>query len=62
MTAETQAIWWEKRGNTTWVGCPDCRGWFHVAPRLLKHTDAELFCPFCRKWFRQDRIVATAAP
>ena len=45
--AQTPPPWWEKRGNTSWVACPQCRGWFPAAEALLARGDVALHCPHC---------------
>jgi predicted Zn finger-like uncharacterized protein len=41
----------EKRGNTTWVSCPTCAGWFHVADALVERGDIALRCTHCQGEF-----------
>jgi hypothetical protein len=47
----TPPPWWEKRGNTSWVSCPRCRGWFPAAEALLAQADAAPHCPHCHAEF-----------
>lgn len=49
---------WEKRGNTLWVGCPSCQGWFPVNPALARPEAPPACCPQCHREFK----VAAAVP
>ena len=42
----------EKRGNTSWVQCPDCQDWFHANPAMLAPDAPDLHCPHCQTEFR----------
>jgi hypothetical protein len=44
---------WEKTGNSSWAQCPNCKGWFHVGPEILKHPAVALHCPHCASDFAQ---------
>jgi hypothetical protein len=44
-------VGWEKRGNTAWVQCGDCRTWFPVSPEMLKPGAPDCHCPACGKDF-----------
>ncbi len=39
--------WWEKRGNTSWVRCGTCAGWFLVALAMMRLPGMRLHCPDC---------------
>lgn len=45
---------WEKAGNTAWVRCAACDGWFPVAPSLIDAARIELACPHCGQRFLPD--------
>lgn len=51
--SETDAPF-EKRGNTTWVACPSCGHWFHVADTLIARGDIALRCTGCQHEFPPD--------
>jgi len=46
--------WWEKSGNTAWVRCGACGGWFHASEELLSAADAILHCPHCHAEFAPE--------
>jgi hypothetical protein len=52
----------EKHGNTVWLTCPSCGGWFHVSRALLNHEKALLFCPHCRDSFKPDEAEKIVHP
>lgn len=41
----------EKRGNTNWVQCPSCDGWFHASAAMLAPDAPSLHCPHCQAEF-----------
>lgn len=41
----------EKAGNTSWVRCAKCEGWFHVANQMLDTEGARMHCPHCHEEF-----------
>jgi hypothetical protein len=52
----------EKQGNTTWVSCRTCRGWFHVSDALLMKKGVHLFCPLCRDQFPKEEAEKIVHP
>jgi len=50
-----EQAFFEKRGNTTWVSCPTCAGWFHVADNLVERGDLALRCTHCQSEFMPDK-------
>ncbi len=42
---------WEKQGNTIWVACRSCNGWFPVEGGLLADGSIALKCPHCADMF-----------
>ncbi|MBC8159012.1 MAG: hypothetical protein H8E94_06745 [Alphaproteobacteria bacterium] len=42
---------WEKQGNTIWVSCRACEGWFPIGGDLLANGTIELKCPHCNDAF-----------
>jgi hypothetical protein len=55
---DTPGAPWEKRGNTLWVGCPGCKGWFPVSPVMARPEAPPACCPHCHQQFK----VAPTAP
>lgn len=43
---------WEKRGNTLWIGCPSCTGWFPVSPVMARAEAPPACCPHCHQEFK----------
>lgn len=54
--------WYEKTGNTNWVKCAGCSGWFHVANSLLAKPDALLHCPHCHNEFTAEDAGRVVRP
>ncbi len=48
---------WEKRGNTLWVGCPHCKGWFPASPVLARPEAPAACCPHCHQEFKVAAVV-----
>jgi len=42
---------WEKSGNTSWVQCGQCDGWFHVSDAMLDDPAMRMHCPACHHEF-----------
>jgi len=53
---------WEKRGNTIWVSCGSCEGWFPVEEDLIVAATIELRCPHCGKAFTPDAAARIIEP
>lgn len=53
---------WEKQGNTVWVSCPKCAGWFPVGPELLEMETVNLICPGCHEQFLPDAAAQVVEP
>jgi hypothetical protein len=45
---------WEKSGNTSWVRCGACDGWFPVADAMLESKAVLMHCPSCHTEFTAD--------
>ncbi|NQV79574.1 MAG: hypothetical protein HQ495_03425 [Alphaproteobacteria bacterium] len=41
----------EKRGNTSWVQCGSCDGWFHVTEDLITRGTVKMHCTHCHTEF-----------
>lgn len=41
----------EKRGNTSWVQCGKCAGWFHATEDLISRGTVNMHCPHCHAEF-----------
>jgi predicted Zn finger-like uncharacterized protein len=50
----------EKRGNTHWVQCPNCKQWFHVSAGLLAREAVKLHCPACQNLFPREAAARVA--
>lgn len=53
---------WEKKGNTVWVSCADCQGWFPVGPELLEMATVKLMCPHCHAQFLPEAAAKVIEP
>jgi len=51
MSTSPKGAHWEKRGNTAWVSCAACAGWFPVGPQLIAAGTIDLVCPHCAAAF-----------
>ncbi|MEK9947110.1 MAG: hypothetical protein VW999_14125 [Alphaproteobacteria bacterium] len=41
----------EKRGNTSWVQCAACEGWFHATEDIVNRAVVTLHCNHCHTEF-----------
>jgi hypothetical protein len=41
----------EKRGNTSWVQCAGCEGWFHATEDIVNRAVVTLHCNHCHTEF-----------
>ncbi|MEQ8246219.1 MAG: hypothetical protein RID42_00920 [Alphaproteobacteria bacterium] len=41
----------EKRGNTSWVQCAACEGWFHATEDIVSRGTVQLHCNHCHTEF-----------
>ncbi len=53
---------WEKQGNTAWVSCRSCQGWFPVGLELLAAATIDLLCPHCQAEFLPDDAATVIEP